>query len=317
MAGVTDFAFRARAVENGAPWVVTEMVACAGLVEGEAEASRRLAQDGALGVPMVVQLVGRSAVDLAEGARRAIDADAAVIDINMGCPSKRVVSGACGAALMQEPDLAARLVEAVVRAAGAVPVSVKMRLGWHEGELSAPALARRLESVGAAAFAIHGRTRAQFYKGTADWTRVAAVVDAVRVPVLVNGDVASARDANAALAASGAAGVMIGRAAVARPWLAGGLAQSVSSEPLAPTLQEIGEALLRQHDRSLTHHGSLVGGRMFRKHLAAAFDHLETTGIEACPHARSRALRSDDPAQVAASISEVWMTSQPRRARAA
>ena len=182
---------------------------------------RRAAGAGLIS-PLVIQLAGREPRWMAEGARLAEAAGADVIDINMGCPAKSVTSGLCGSALMRDPALALRLIEATVGAT-ALPVTLKMRLGWDQASLNAPDIARSAQAAGVRMLTIHGRTRNQFFTGVADWAAIAAVVDAVTIPVIANGDIANADDARRALSLSGAAGVMIGRAAQGRPWLPGAI----------------------------------------------------------------------------------------------
>src|SRR5918994_1083489 len=215
LSGVTDVAFRRIAKRRGAGLVVSEMVASDELVQGSKEAQLRA--EGAGIEPHVVQLAGCEPSWMAEAVRVAEGAGARIVDINMGCPAKRVIGGYAGSALMRDLDHAARLIEATVKAAS-VPVTVKMRLGWDHASLNAPDLARRAASLGAAAVTVHGRTRQQFYKGSADWTAIAATVAAIACPVIANGDVGSLEDARRCLSASGAAAVMVGRAAVGRPW---------------------------------------------------------------------------------------------------
>lgn len=274
MAGVTDLAMRRIAMRFGASAAVGEMVGASALARGDVEARQRL--DGGGLDAHIVQIAARDPAGMAETARRAEAAGAKLIDINMGCPCKRVTGGLAGAALMREPVLAAELARAAVGAVS-VPVSVKMRLGWDDSCRNAAELARLVEAEGAAMVTVHGRTRAQFYEGGADWRAIAEVKAAVKIPVVANGDCASPRDAAAMLASSGADAVMVGRAALGRPWLVGDIAYFLATgrRRAAPSAAARLEAALDHLDGLLAAMGSGAGLRHARKHLSAYAERAE------------------------------------------
>jgi nifR3 family TIM-barrel protein len=275
MSGVSDKPLRRLAARFGAGLVVSEMVASEQLASGHPESVMRAerAGDG----PHVIQLAGREARWMAEGARAATDAGADIIDINMGCPAKKVTSGYSGSALMRDLDHALTLIEATV-AATSVPVTLKMRLGWDEKSLNAPALARRAEAAGVRMVTVHGRTRCQFYEGRADWAAIRRVKEAVSIPLIANGDLTDPAEAAAMLAASSADGVMVGRGACGRPWLPGAIAAAAAGHALAaPSGTALADLVAEHYEMMLGHYGIPLGLRMARKHLGWYADRLAPT----------------------------------------
>ncbi len=304
MSGVTDLPFRDRAYAHGAGLVVSEMVASGELAKRNAESNRRIVRPRQ--GPHMVQLAGRDAVWLAEGARIAEGEGADIIDINMGCPAKKVTGGYCGSALMREPDHALRLIEAVV-AAVKVPVTVKMRLGWDENTINAPSLARAAENAGVRMITVHGRTRAQFYTGSADWTAIAAVRDAISIPLVANGDVRSAPDAAAILAQSHADAVMIGRGHYGMPWLAGDIADEEGRERAPRDPEALADYVVAHYDDMLAHYGIGTGLRHARKHLGWYLDrHAPQTADEL----RSAIMTGTDPVAVRAGLRSAFSSAR-------
>ncbi|UCI05774.1 tRNA dihydrouridine synthase DusB [Mesorhizobium sp. B1-1-8] len=301
MSGITDEPFRQRAHAHGAGLVVSEMVASGELARGRAGCGLRIRHSG-LPVHMI-QLAGREAAHMAEGARIAAGEGADIIDINMGCPAKKVTGGYAGSALMRDLDHALSLIEAVVGAV-AVPVTVKMRLGWDESALNAPMLARRAEQAGVRMVTVHGRTRCQFYQGKADWRAIARVKEAVSIPVVANGDVGSPQEAATILEQSGADAVMIGRAHYGAPWAAGDIAAAAagaSAHGIPDTPQALADYIAAHHEDMLSLDGVESGLRQARKHLGWYLDR-HAPGVS--PEQRKRILTSFDPAGVIAGLRE-------------
>ena len=276
LAGITDAPFRDLVSRFGAGFVVSEMVASHEIVNAGRDARAR-AELGFQSANTAVQLAGRDPKWMAEAARMVEDLGAAVIDINMGCPAKKVVGGLSGSALMRDLDHALRMIEAVTSAVS-LPVTLKTRLGWDDDSLNAPELAQRAEGAGIARLVIHGRTRCQFYKGRADWAAIRAVKEAVSVPVFANGDICSAADARMALEASGAEGVMIGRGAQGRPWILQQIAHELwgAEQPDIPQGADFCDMVSEHYEAMLVFYGDLHGSRVARKHLGWYMDEAAT-----------------------------------------
>ncbi len=295
MAGITDRPFRDLVLRFGAGLVVSEMVASQEMVQAKPGVRER-AELSADVANTAVQLAGRETYWMAEAARQVADRGAAIIDINMGCPAKRVTNGYSGSALLKTPDHALRLIEAVVGAVD-VPVTLKTRLGWDGDSLNAADVARRAQDAGVRMVTIHGRTRCQFYKGRADWAAIAAIKRAVAIPVIANGDITDTAAARAALAQSGADGVMVGRGAQGAPWRLAQIAHDLWGAPVPriPQGADLADLVAEHYQAMLAFYGAGLGLRVARKHLGWYMDHAGTP-----PVLRRRILTARDPAQVLA-----------------
>jgi nifR3 family TIM-barrel protein len=315
MAGITDLPFRNVVAGFGAGLVVSEMVASQEMVQAKPSA-RGKAELGLGAENTAVQLAGCDAQWMAEAARVVADQGARIIDINMGCPAKKVVSasgaGASGSALMRDLDHALRLIEAVVAAVD-VPVTVKMRLGWDHDCLNAADLARRAEGAGVAMVTVHGRTRCQFYTGSADWAAISEIVAAVNVPVIANGDITDVATARRAAAQSGAAGVMIGRGARGRPWVLAEVAAAMGqgAAPVVPQGAALADLVAGHYEAMLGFYGRDLGLRVARKHLGWYMD-AAGTGVRL----RRAVLTAVGPAAVLEHLPEA-MEARAEDARAA
>ena len=302
MSGVTDLPFRRLVKKHGAGLVVSEMIASEAMIR-ETRQSMTMAKNCPEEQPMAVQLAGCEPTVMAEAAKLNADRGATLIDINFGCPVKKVVNGQAGSALMREEGLAARILEATVKAVE-LPVTLKMRTGWDDNSRNAPKLAKIAEDAGIKMITVHGRTRCQFYEGHADWSFVRRVKEAVSLPVIVNGDITTLEEAHEALTLSGADGVMIGRGAYGKPWFLRQVMHffKTGTRLPDPPLAEQRDTLLDHYEAMLSHYGVNVGSRIARKHLG-----WYSKGLYGSSEFRAAVNRCDNPAQVKAMVTEFYM----------
>lgn len=315
MSGVSDLPFRQIAARYRAGMVVSEMVASESFVKGDAEIQMRAEAQGE-GLH-VVQLAGREAQWMGEAAKVVADLGADIIDINMGCPAKKVTSGYSGSALMRDLDHALSLIEATVEAVD-VPVTLKMRLGWDHGSINAPELARRAEAAGVQLITVHGRTRCQFYKGEADWAAIAHVKSEISVPLIANGDCRGYDDADRMLANSGADGVMIGRAAYGKPWLPGHVGHYLNTGNRLPhpSASELAELVIEHYEAILGCYGERAGLRIARKHLGWYLETAASQSGRDMPAAVKKTIMTSNQPQEVIRLLLDWFSSCSERTAA-